>query len=128
MHRSTTVTTSPPWWKQPTVSKTIPQSAPQVELAQEYIPHNDACPTVTENAAMTGAVRVLSNEEASAKGYFSNSLGQRPCSLEERTKYFNGLGYDVVIFDLIMWLKSIPPSTRLNRERGLLALILLPIF
>tara|TARA_B100001057_G_scaffold463613_1_gene517932 strand:+ start:149980 stop:151209 length:1230 start_codon:yes stop_codon:yes gene_type:complete len=99
MHRSTTVTTSPPWWKQPTVSKTIPQSAPQVELAQEYIPHNDACPTVTENAAMTGAVRVLSNEEASAKGYFSNSLGQRPCSLEERTKYFNGLGYDVVIFD-----------------------------
>lgn len=98
MSREATVTGSLPWWKQSTVSKVVPQS-PKAQPRQEYIPKNEVCPTVTENASMTGAVRVLSNEEAAMKNHFTNGLGHRPCSLEERTKYFNGLGFDVVIFD-----------------------------
>lgn len=105
MHRTTTVVSGQrQLWKQSFSKVATPRVHPDESHSTELIPQNLTtqnlpCSTVTENASMTGRIKVLKPDEIASKNYFSTSIGSRPCSLEERTKYFNGLGFDVVIFD-----------------------------
>jgi hypothetical protein len=97
MQRSTTLVGRKQWWKDGIPNKPI---LPIVEeVTPELNERNVVCETVTENAAMTGSIKVLSSEESAVRNHFSTSIGSRPCSFEERTRYFNGLGFDIVIFD-----------------------------
>lgn len=99
MQRSTTLVARQQWWKNELPNKSIPTVVEEKEITNTHMEHNHVCETVTENAAMTGSIKVLSSEESAAKNHFSTSIGSRQCAYEERTRYFNGLGFDIVIFD-----------------------------
>jgi len=104
MDRTATILSGPrKLWKQSfsnVVTPRVISDAPQsTELVPQNLSQNMECSTVTENASMAGQIKVLQPDEVASRNYFSTSIGSRPCSLEEHTKYFNGLGFDVVIFD-----------------------------
>ena len=99
MDRKTTVHGGPhKLWKQ-SFAKVVTPAAQSTELVPQNLNQNMECSTVTENASMAGQIKVLQPDEVASRNYFSTSINSRPSSLEEHTKYFNGLGFDVVIFD-----------------------------
>ena len=98
MHEGTLLVARRKWWKDPLPYRPAPTVQESTE-PKTIIAEDRNCETVTENACMSGAVRTISPEESAGKDYFSNGVGGRPCALEERYRYFNGLGFDVTIFD-----------------------------
>lgn len=98
MQRSTTLVARQPWWRAgiPDIPVPIPV---EEESVCSVVQQDNVCETVTENAAMTGKVKVLNSEESARRDYFSSRVNGREYAYEERTRYFNGLGFDIVIFD-----------------------------
>ncbi len=70
MQRSTTLVARQQWWKNGIPSKTAPAII-EDNVVVNPTEHNAVCETVTENAATTGSVKVLSSEESEVKNHFN---------------------------------------------------------
>ena len=92
-----TVVSNLPWYRQPLVQV---EEADIVSDDVRTVPERETkCITNTNNAHSTGTVRTVMAADSHLKGRFDvNGRGMR-CGLEEKYRYFNGLGFDVTIFD-----------------------------